>query len=116
MSFYKGKEGQWSYVFHRVTGVGVLLFLLIHILDTMLISWGPEHYDKIIQIYRNPFFKINEIVLFAAVVYHALNGVRIILIDFWSQGARHQKKLFYVEMTLFALIMIPVTVIMLSHF
>ncbi|OGR50859.1 MAG: succinate dehydrogenase, cytochrome b556 subunit [Elusimicrobia bacterium RIFCSPLOWO2_02_FULL_39_32] len=112
---YKGKEGQWSWIFHRITGIGVLLFLAIHIIDTMLIGWGPEIYNKVIAIYRNPIFKIGEVGLFAAVLYHALNGIRIILIDFIPETTKYHRQIFYVEMLLFFLAMIPVSFLMLSH-
>ena len=115
MAIYKGKEGQWSWVFHRATGVGVLLFLFAHIIDTMLVGWGPEIYNKVLAIYRHPFWKINEVLLFAAVLYHALNGVRIILVDFWPSGARYHKQMFYIAMALFILTMAPVAWVMLGH-
>ncbi|OGR83579.1 MAG: succinate dehydrogenase, cytochrome b556 subunit [Elusimicrobia bacterium RIFCSPLOWO2_01_FULL_64_13] len=115
MMIYRGKEGQWSWIFHRVTGLGVLLFLLIHIIDTMLVGWGPDLYNKVIEIYRHPVFAVGEVGLFAAVLYHALNGIRIILVDFWPDGARHHKTLFYGEMVLFVVIMVPVAFLMLSH-
>ena len=65
VALYRGGEGHWSYILHRVTGVGVLLFLLVHILDTSLLGWGPEVYNKVISIYRHPFFRVSEIGLFA---------------------------------------------------
>lgn len=113
--FYKGKEGQWSWIFHRLTGVGVLLFLFAHILDTFLIGLGPDLYNQVMALYTHPFFKVNEVFLFAAVLYHSLNGVRIVLVDFWPQGARYHRHMFYIEMGLFVAAMIPVTVIMLRH-
>ncbi|MBI3012409.1 MAG: succinate dehydrogenase, cytochrome b556 subunit [Elusimicrobia bacterium] len=112
---YRGKEGQWSWVLHRITGIGVLLFLLTHILDTMLVGWGPEIYNKVMSIYRHPFFKIGEVGLFAAVLYHALNGIRIILVDFWPRGTQYHRQMFYGEVILFFLAMIPVSFLMLSH-
>ena len=115
MTFYKGGEGQWSWIFHRITGVGVLLFLLIHILDTMLVGWGPDVYDKVIRIYSNPFFRVSEVGLFAAVLYHALNGIRIVIIDFWPEGVRYHKQMFYAGMVLFIVTMIPVSYLMLRH-
>ena len=115
MQIYKGKEGQWSWFFHRLTGVGVLLFLFAHILDTMLVGWGPEVYDRVISVYTHPFFRTAEVGLFAAVLYHALNGVRIILVDFWPAGTRYHKQMFYIEMGLFLIIMAPVSFVMLSH-
>ena len=115
MTMYRGKEGQWSWILHRLTGVGVLIFLFLHIIDTMLVGWGPEVYDRVIEVYKNPVFKISEVGLFAAVLYHALNGVRIILIDFWPAGTRYHKQMFYIEMVLFFLTMAPVSFVMLRH-
>ncbi len=112
MTVYRGGVGQWSWILHRVTGVGVLVFLLLHILDTSLIALGPEHYNKIIAIYRLPILRILEVGLFASVLFHALNGVRIILIDFWEDLTQFHRQLFYIQMTCFVLIMIPVTWIM----
>ena len=114
MTVYRGGIGQLSWALHRVTGVGVLLFLLAHILDTFLVVLGPEHYNSIIQLYRLPLFRIGEIFLFASVLFHALNGVRIILIDFWTDLTRIQRQLFYVEMIAFVIIMIPVTYLMVK--
>jgi len=110
---YKGGVGQWSWALHRLTGVGVLVFLCLHILDTSLLILGPAHYNKIIAIYRIPVFRVMEVGLFACVLFHALNGVRIILIDFWENLTRFQRQLFYVELTCFVLIMLPVAYVML---
>ncbi len=113
MSLYRGGVGQWSWALHRITGVGVLLFLCLHILDTSLIVLGPEHYNAIIQIYRHPFFRLMEVGLFACVLFHALNGLRIILIDVWVDLTRWHKVLFYVQMGCFTAVMIPVAWIMI---
>ena len=115
MSLYRGGIGQWSWVLHRLTGVGVLLFLFIHILDTALIMLGPAWYNKIIQVYRMPLFGLMEIGLFAAVLYHSLNGVRIIVIDFWPGSTVYYKQMFFLQMALFFLVFLPVGWIMLGH-
>ena len=115
MTIYKGGIGQWSWILHRVTGVGVLLFLFIHILDTALIMLGPVWYDRILQVYRMPIFGLMEIGLFAAVLYHALNGVRIIVIDFWAESVAHYKKMFWIQTLLFFAVFLPVAWIMLGH-
>ena len=115
MTRYKGGIGQWSWLLHRLTGVAVLLFLFTHILDTSLIMLGPVWYNKIIAIYRLPVFGIMEIGLFAAVLYHALNGVRIILVDFWVESTLYHKQIFLIEMILFGLIFFPVAWIMLGN-
>lgn len=92
----------WSFILHRVTGIGVLLFLLIHILDTVLIGWGPELYNKVMALYAHPFFRVGEVALFGAVLFHAINGIRIIVIDFWEKGSQYHKQMFYAEVVLFA--------------
>jgi succinate dehydrogenase / fumarate reductase, cytochrome b subunit len=111
---YKGRSGQWAWIFHRVTGVGVFLFLLIHVLDTALIGWGPEPYNKMMALYHMPFFRIGEVVLTGMVLYHALNGVRIIIIDFWPETTAAHRKWTYAMATAFALIFIPTAIIMLK--
>ena len=115
MSMYRGGVGQWSWILHRVTGVAVLLFLFTHILDTALIMVGPVWYNKIIAVYRWPIFGFMEIGLFAAVLYHALNGVRIIIIDCFVETIPHYKSMFAVQMMVFAAIFFPVAWIMLGH-
>ena len=115
MSVYRGGVGQWSWLFHRLTGIGVLLFLFIHILDTALVIVGREMYNRIIQIYRLPLFGLGEIALFAAVLYHSLNGIRIIVIDFWPASTRYHKQLFYGVVALFLAVFLPVAWIMLGH-
>ena len=114
MSVYRGGIGQWSWALHRVTGVGVLIFLCLHILDTALIMLGPEHYNQIIALYRHPVFRVGEVGLFASVLFHALNGLRILLIDFWPDLARLHRQLFLAEMIAFVAAMIPVTYLMLK--
>ena len=115
MSPYRAGIGQWAWMLHRVTGVAVLIFLCLHILDTALILLGPELYNRIIGIYRLPLFGLMEIGLFAAVWYHALNGIRITLIDVWVDLMRFHRELFTAQMVIFVLGMIPVTWIMLGH-
>ncbi|MES2866818.1 MULTISPECIES: succinate dehydrogenase, cytochrome b556 subunit [Microbacterium] len=94
-TLYRGREGMWSWVLHRITGVAIFFFLLVHVLDTALIRVSPEAYNAVIGTYKNPVMAIGEVVLVAAIVFHAMNGLRIILIDFWSKGARFQRQLFW---------------------
>ena len=110
---YRGKGGQWSWLLHRLTGIGVMVFLLAHIIDTAMIGWGPGAYNEAMSIYRRPFFRVGEVVLAGAVLYHALNGVRIFIIDFWPQTTTFHKKMVYGVAALFAAIYIPCAIYML---
>jgi succinate dehydrogenase cytochrome b subunit len=111
---YRGGEGQWSWLLHRITGIGIFLFLLTHILDTAMIGWGPTAYNDVMAVFRHPLFRIGEVVLAGAVLYHALNGVRIIIIDFWPESTLVQKKLFYAVVVAFLLIFVPAAIYMLA--
>jgi succinate dehydrogenase / fumarate reductase cytochrome b subunit len=111
---YKGRSGQWAWLFHRITGVGVFFFLLIHVVDTALIGWGPEPYNKMMALYHAPFFRVGELVLAGMVLYHALNGVRIIIMDFWPETMAAHRKWTYAMAAVFALLFIPTAIIMLE--
>ncbi|MFC8681098.1 succinate dehydrogenase, cytochrome b556 subunit [Microbacterium ureisolvens] len=94
-TLYRGNEGMWSWVLHRITGVAIFFFLLVHILDTALIRVSPEAYDAVIGTYKNPVMALGEVALVGAIAYHAYNGLRIILVDFWSWATRHQRQLWW---------------------
>lgn len=111
-SLYRGREGQWSWIAHRVTGVGILLFLFAHIVDTSLVGWGPEAYNRVISLYHNPIVETMELGLVGAVIFHGLNGIRIMIMDFWPGTALHQRRLMWTTMVLFAGAMAPITWIM----
>ena len=93
-TLYRGGEGMWSWVAHRITGVAVFFFLLVHVLDTALVRVSPDAYDMVIATYKTPIVNLLEVGLVGAVLYHALNGIRIILVDFWAKGPRHQQAMF----------------------
>jgi len=111
---YKGREGMWSWILHRVAGLAVLLFLIIHIIDTALIGWGPDVFNKVMGLYRLPVFRVGEVLLIAGVIYHALNGIRIILVDFWEEATQFHRQIFWIEAALFVLIWVPASFWMLS--
>jgi succinate dehydrogenase / fumarate reductase cytochrome b subunit len=78
---YRGREGQLSFILHRLTGLGTLLFLTIHILDTATVYFAPNLYDHAIAIYQSTPFMIGEIFLVFSVLFHGANGLRIALFD-----------------------------------
>jgi len=95
-TLYRGKVGMWSWVLHRITGVAIFFFLLVHVLDTALVRLSPEAYNAVINTYKTPLIGVAELGLVVAILYHALNGLRIILIDFWRKGVKYQNVMFWV--------------------
>lgn len=92
---YRGPAGMWSWIFHRVTGLGVLLFLLVHIVDITLIGFGEKVYNEGIAIFSTPIVRILSLALIASVLYHSFNGLRIIIVDFWPAGHKYQRAMYY---------------------
>ncbi len=105
-TLYRGREGMWSWVAHRVTGVAVFFFLFVHVLDTALVRVDPDAYDRIIDTYKNPVVNLLEIGLVGAVLFHAFNGLRIIMVDFWDKGARYQRQMLWGVVALWGVLMV----------
>jgi len=112
---YRGGIGQWSWAAHRITGVGVMAFLFGHIVDTFTVGFGPQLYNETISLYKQWWFMPFEIMLIGAVLFHALNGLRIILFDFWPNLALKQKAFAYAELVLFIAGFAPAALIMGRH-
>ncbi|WP_150306976.1 succinate dehydrogenase, cytochrome b556 subunit [Planctomonas psychrotolerans] len=104
-TLYRGREGMWSWVLHRITGVAIFFFLLVHILDTALIRVSPEAYNAVISTYQNPVMGVGEVGLVGAIGFHALNGIRIVLIDFWQVGTKYHRLMFYTVLALWLVLM-----------
>ena len=111
---YRGREGMWTWLLHRATGLGILLFLIIHVIDTALVIYWPGLYDHALDIYRNPLFRFAELLIFFSVLFHALNGLRIIVQDFWPATMLHQRKLSLAAVGAAVILILPVAWIMLA--
>jgi succinate dehydrogenase / fumarate reductase cytochrome b subunit len=98
----------WSWLFHRVSGLGILLFLFVHIVDVSLLGFGPTIYNNGIALFDSVIVRLLSLSLFAAVFYHAFNGIRIMLVDFWSKGARYQQVMFTIVMVVTIICFIPI--------
>jgi succinate dehydrogenase / fumarate reductase cytochrome b subunit len=107
--------GNLSFILHRLTGLGTLLFLTIHILDTSTVYFFPELYGHAIAIYRSTPFILGEIVLVFSVIYHGVNGVRIAIFDLfapqgWRTGPQNRTALLTLLVAL--LLWLPAALIM----
>jgi len=79
------------------------------------VGWGPQAYNRVVRVYQNPLIGLLELGLVAAVIYHALNGLRIMVIDFWPKTNDWNRQLIYGTWTLYAASMLPIAVIMIKH-
>lgn len=114
-TLYRGDPGMWSWVLHRITGAAIFFFLFVHVLDTALVRVSPQAYNEVIETYKTPIVGLMEVGLVAAVLFHALNGIRVILVDFWSEGPRHQKKMLVAVAAVWLVVMVPALVVLGMH-
>jgi succinate dehydrogenase / fumarate reductase cytochrome b subunit len=114
-TLYRGREGMWSWVAHRITGVGIFFFLLVHVLDTALVRVSPHAYNEVIGTYKNPVVGLLEVGLVAAILFHAFNGIRLILIDFWAKGPRYQRQLMIGVGVIWVVLFVPFVIRHLTH-
>lgn len=111
---YAGDPGQYAWVFHRATGIGIVFFLLVHIIDIALVGLGRDIYDISVEAYANPFLIPMEIALVGAVIYHTLNGLRIISIDFSRMGYKRERQSFYWVLVLTVLLTLPSAILLIG--
>jgi len=111
---YRGGEGMLACAFHRISGVAIWAFVVLHVIDIYLVGGNPEAYDELLAIYASPIGRILEALLGAALLYHALNGLRIIVMDFWPPLTRFHRQLWYLCWAIFIGVGLPVAWIILK--
>lgn len=106
-----------SFVLRRLTGVALVLYLFTHMWVIGSINQGPEVFDARLNLVQTPFFKLAEIALLAAVVYHGLDGIRLLMVN-WFKITDYRKSLFYAVLAVSVLIVIagglPILLFMLE--
>lgn len=111
---YRGREGMWTWILHRATGLGILAFLIVHVVETATVIYWPETYDWFLESYKTPVFRFAELLIFFSVLFHAANGLRIVIQDFWPYTMQYQRQLAWGVAAIVVLAMIPVTWMMVA--
>ncbi len=112
---YRGRSGHLSWMAHRISGLAILAFLVMHVWDTANANFYPELYEWSIELFKHPLFALGEIALMAAVLYHAFNGIRITIMDFKPELWKHQARSATIVWVLFFVIFIPIALLMLNE-
>lgn len=113
---YRVSWAQLAWFGHRASGLGVLLFLFLHIVETSTVLFGPEVYDFTQTFYANLPAKIGEVLLMAALVYHSLNGLRVIVMDFWPSTTIYYRPLTYGVIAATTTAMVPLGLIIITPY
>ena len=111
---YRGSEGMLAWAFHRISGLAIWVFIVLHVFDIWLSGANPTLYGDLLVIYGSPIGRVGETLLGAALLYHALNGLRIVIMDFWPAMTRFHRQLWYANWVVFAVVGLPVAFIILK--
>jgi len=96
---YKGGGPMLVWVLHRISGIGIALFVGLHILasfSNQLYGWDLA--KSFNTLYLSPYF---QIVVFFCALFHAVNGLRITILDLWPKLIEHQREAIWVEWAVF---------------
>lgn len=113
---YRVSWAQLAWFGHRLSGIGVLLYLFMHIVETSMVTFGPDVYNATLGLFRNLPIRLGEVLLMAALVYHSLNGLKVILLDFVPAATAWYRPLTYGVIIATVVAMIPLALIMTAPF
>ena len=106
-------EERWLRRIHRVSGVGLFAFLALHIINIWLVGFGPEPFNTLAIFYRHPAARILHVFLFFGVLFHAVNGLRLIILDFWPGLWRFRRGSVWAAAVIFLLTFVPSALLIL---
>ena len=85
--------GTWAFILNRISAVGLTVYLFMHLVVLGTLAQGPEAYGSFLALIHNPLFLAGELLVICAGIYHAMNGIRVVLTSF-GIGVSHQKIIF----------------------
>lgn len=100
----KRAVGSWAFALNRLTGIGLTVYLFLHLAVLTTLLRGEDGWDAFIQLARSPFFLSLDVVLIFGILFHGLNGIRVALVGM-GLGARAQRTLFWVLMVIGAVLL-----------
>ena len=103
--------GSFSYWLHRLTGIGLAIYLLMHTFVLSSAISGKEVFNERMGAVQNPLFAALEILLIAGVFIHMLNGLRITLADFFGWSRQHKSIFWIITIIFIALMVITIMLI-----
>jgi succinate dehydrogenase / fumarate reductase cytochrome b subunit len=111
---YKG-TGNIMWLAHRISGLGVMFFLLLHVFGMSMSFFNPQMHEAMLETYKSPVFAIGELFLAACLVFHAVNGTRIALLELRPEWWLAQKKATQASLLAAVVIGVPLILIMTMY-
>ncbi|HRI86570.1 MAG TPA: succinate dehydrogenase, cytochrome b556 subunit [Ignavibacteria bacterium] len=111
---YKKDSGSWAWILHRITGIALIAYLFLHIYSLSPLTEGEVAFNNKMEAFTTPVFMVIEWLLFAFVLFHSLNGIRIVIVD-WADGAKYHKQLYRLSWIVGIILFLAMGAIMFSH-
>ena len=111
---YRKDSGSWAWIYHRVSGIALIAYLFLHIYSLSTLTSGKVAFETKMKSFLSPPFLLMEWFLFMIVLFHSLNGIRIVIVD-WADGARYHKQLYRLSWIVGILLFLVMGFIMFSH-
>lgn len=106
--------GSWAWILHRLSGLALIFYLSLHLWVINTLTKGPEKFNSVMAFLNQPLFKILEVGLWGVILFHAFNGIRIVIVDFYK-GSLYHKKLFYVFVFIAIVLWVAGSYMLISH-
>ena len=82
----RAEQATWAFLTHRISGIGIFLFLALHIVDVGLIAVSEGLYDEVHELFASAPLRVFECGLLVALLFHTFNGIRLLVIDLVDMG------------------------------
>gem|GEM_PF-480781 len=83
--------GSWAWVLHRLAGLALIFYLCLHIWVINSLTYGEQTFNNVMAFLNSTPFKLLEVGLWGVILFHAFNGVRIVIVDFFKGSLAHKK-------------------------
>lgn len=112
---YRIHTGTFAWILHRLSGLALIFYLLLHVWVMHHLSKGAHEFDRIMEFFNTPLFKVLEVGLVGVILYHLFNGLRVTLVDMGVLVER-QKLLFVIALVVWLLCWFAISAVMIYRF
>ncbi len=113
LNYYKFL-GSWAWILHRLTGLALIFYLSLHVWVISTLAGDNGQFNEIMKFLGSPLFKYLEIGLWFVILFHAFNGIRVVIVDFFK-GSLYHKSLFWILMIIAFVLWVWGSYIMVTH-
>jgi succinate dehydrogenase / fumarate reductase cytochrome b subunit len=107
------RVGTWAFALNRLTGIGLTVYLFLHLAILSTLLRGPEGWNDFVELAKHPLVLTLDVVLIFGMLFHGLNGIRVALVGMGVAVRRH-RTLFWGLMALGAVLLVVSTILVFT--